>query len=86
MFTEQYTHLQVKQQRVTEASRTGIASYFGAPRDNLIFTSGTTEAINLVAYGWARANLGKGDVVLTTEMEHHADIVPWQILSKECGN
>ena len=68
-----------------EASRTAIASYFGAPRDNLIFTSGTTEAINLVAYGWARANLGKGDVVLTTEMEHHADIVPWQILSKECG-
>ena len=51
----------------------------------MIFTSGTTEAINLVAYGWARANLSKGDVIVTTEMEHHADIVPWQILSKERG-
>lgn len=68
-----------------EMARTEIASYFGAPRDHLIFTSGTTEAINLVAYGWARANLSKGDVILTTEMEHHADIVPWQILSKERG-
>ena len=68
-----------------ESARTEIASYFGAPRDHLIFTSGTTEAINLVAYGWARANLSKGDVILTTEMEHHADIVPWQILSKERG-
>ena len=68
-----------------EMARTEIAAYFGAPRDHLIFTSGTTEAINLVAYGWARANLSKGDVILTTEMEHHADIVPWQILSKERG-
>ena len=68
-----------------EKARTEIAAYFGAPRDHLIFTSGTTEAINLVAYGWARANLSKGDVIVTTEMEHHADIVPWQILSKERG-
>ena len=68
-----------------ENARTEIAEYFGAPRDHLIFTSGTTEAINLVAYGWARANLSKGDVIVTTEMEHHADIVPWQILSKERG-
>jgi len=68
-----------------ENARTEIAAYFGAPRDHLIFTSGTTEAINLVAYSWARANLSKGDVIVTTEMEHHADIVPWQILSKERG-
>ncbi len=68
-----------------ENARTEIAAYFGAPRDHLIFTSGTTEAINLVAYSWARANLSKGDVIVTTEMEHHADIVPWQILSKEKG-
>ena len=68
-----------------ETARTEIAAFFGSPRDHLIFTSGTTEAINLVAYGWARANLSKGDVIVTTEMEHHADIVPWQILSKERG-
>jgi cysteine desulfurase/selenocysteine lyase len=66
-----------------EAARDTLAAWFGTTRDNLIFTSGTTEAINLVAWGWARANLGVGDVVLITEMEHHADIVPWQLLAEE---
>ena len=66
-----------------EAARDTLAEWFGTTRDNLIFTSGTTEAINLVAWGWARANLKQGDVVLITEMEHHADIVPWQLLAEE---
>lgn len=50
-----------------------------------IITSGTTEAINLVAHAWGRENLSKGDIVVLTEMEHHSDIVPWQMLSQECG-
>ena len=50
-----------------------------------IITSGTTEAINLVAHAWGRENLSKGDIVVLTEMEHHSDIVPWQMLSQERG-
>ena len=68
-----------------EDARESIAAFFGATPSNLIYTSGTTEAINLVAYAWARKNLAEGDAVVLTEMEHHADIVPWQELSKEIG-
>ncbi len=68
-----------------EAARDNLAAWFGTSRDNLIFTSGTTEAINLVAWGWGRANLKAGDAVIITEMEHHADIVPWQLLAEEKG-
>ena len=68
-----------------EAARDTLAAWFGTTRDNLIFTSGTTEAINLVAWGWARSNLNAGDAILITEMEHHADIVPWQLLAEEKG-
>src|SRR5918992_1346431 len=45
----------------------------------VVFTRGTTEAINLVAYAWGRANVGQGDVLIATEMEHHSNLVPWQI-------
>jgi cysteine desulfurase / selenocysteine lyase len=51
----------------------------------IIFTRGTTESINLVAQTWGRKNLGVGDVVVSTVMEHHANIVPWQILAQEKG-
>ena len=68
-----------------EAARDTLADWFGTTRDNFIFTSGTTEAINLVAWGWARSNLNRGDAVVITEMEHHADIVPWQLLAEEKG-
>ncbi len=68
-----------------ENARNSISKWFNVDRNQVIFTSGTTEAINLVVHGWGRANLEKGDVVLVTEMEHHADIVPWQLLSKERG-
>lgn len=68
-----------------EAARSSLAAFFGTDREEFVFTSGTTEAINLVAYAWARTALGPGDVILTTEMEHHSDIVPWQLLSKERG-
>ena len=68
-----------------EKARQDIADWFHVEREQVIFTSGTTEAINLVVHGWGRANLKKGDVVLITEMEHHADIVPWQLIAKERG-
>ncbi len=68
-----------------EKGRQDIADWFNVDREQLIFTSGTTEAINLVVHGWGRANLQRGDVVLVTEMEHHADIVPWQLIAKERG-
>jgi len=54
-------------------------------REEVIFVRGTTEAINLVAYSWGRANVHKDDVIVTTEYEHHSNIVPWQLLVKEKG-
>ncbi len=53
--------------------------------DEIIFTKNATEALNLVAQSWGRANLGPGDAVLLTHMEHHSNIVPWQILAAERG-
>lgn len=52
---------------------------------SIVFTSGTTESINLVAYSWGRKNLNIGDEILITEMEHHSNIVPWQIVAKDTG-
>ena len=68
-----------------ETARENIANFFGTSPNQLIYTSGATEAINLVAFSWARENLRRDDIVVLTEMEHHADIVPWQQLSKEIG-
>lgn len=69
-----------------ESARGRIASFVGAPsRDEIVFVRGTTEAINLVAYSWGRANVGEGDVIVTTEYEHHSNIVPWQLLAGEKG-
>ncbi len=51
----------------------------------IVFTRGTTESINLVSNAWGRANVGRGDVIVLTEMEHHSNLVPWQILAKEKG-
>ncbi|MGB0826577.1 MAG: aminotransferase class V-fold PLP-dependent enzyme [Candidatus Poseidoniaceae archaeon] len=64
-----------------ESCRTALKSRFNA--NKAIITSGTTEAINLVAHAWGRANLSDGDAVILTEMEHHSDIVPWQMLAQE---
>ena len=64
-----------------EACRLELKTWFNAKR--VILTSGTTEAINLAAHAWGKENLSKGDVVLMTEMEHHSDIVPWQLLANE---
>ncbi|MCH8338615.1 MAG: cysteine desulfurase [Chloroflexi bacterium] len=69
-----------------ESAREKVARFVGAesPRQ-LIFTRNATEAINLVAHSWGRANLQDGDRVLLTQMEHHSNIVPWQMLAAELG-
>ena len=69
-----------------EATRDKVADFVNAKnREEIIFVRGTTEAINLVAYAWGREYVGKGDVIVTTEYEHHSNIVPWQILVQEVG-
>ncbi len=66
-------------------SRQTIASFFGARDEELILTRNTTEAINIIAYGWADHNLGRGDVVLTSLMEHHSNLVVWQQVCARTG-
>jgi cysteine desulfurase/selenocysteine lyase len=71
---------------VYEGARHAVARFINAPSaDEVVFTKNATEAINLIAMAWGRANLGTGDVVVLTEMEHHANIVPWQMLAQERG-
>jgi len=62
-----------------------VAAFVGAQARTTIFTKNATEAINLVAYAWGRENVGPGDAVLITQMEHHANLVPWQMLCRERG-
>ena len=68
-----------------EGSRKKVADLINADYHSVIFTRGTTESINLVAYAWARNNLKPGDEILLTEMEHHSNLIPWQICSQETG-
>src|SRR4051812_30568422 len=68
-----------------EGARTRIAEFVGGEAQTTIFTRNATEAINLVASAWGRDNVGAGDVVLVTEMEHHSNLVPWQLLCQEVG-
>ncbi len=69
-----------------ESARDKVAGFLNiGDRQEIIFVRGTTEAINLVAYAWGRANVGEGDVIVTTEYEHHSNIVPWQLLAQERG-
>jgi cysteine desulfurase / selenocysteine lyase len=67
-----------------EASRASVARFIGAPDPReVVFVRNATEAINLVAYSWGRRNVGRGDAIVLTEMEHHANLVPWQLLVQE---
>lgn len=69
-----------------EAARAKVAAYLNAPSaDEIIFTRGTTEGINLVANTWGAKFLRAGDVILLTEMEHHSNLVPWQMLAERTG-
>jgi cysteine desulfurase/selenocysteine lyase len=67
-----------------EKTREKVAKFLNIKnREEIIFVRGTTEAINLVAYSWGRQNINKDDIIVTTEYEHHSNIVPWQLLAKE---
>ncbi len=69
-----------------EKGREQVAALINAPSPRqVIFTRNTTESINLVAYSWARTNLKNGDLIILTEMEHHSNLVPWQMLEAERG-
>ncbi|MDP9400829.1 MAG: SufS family cysteine desulfurase [Actinomycetota bacterium] len=68
-----------------EGARAQAARWLGSTPRETIFTKNATEAVNLVAYAWGRANVGEGDHVVVTEMEHHSNIVPWQLLGQERG-
>jgi cysteine desulfurase/selenocysteine lyase len=68
-----------------EGARHKIAAWLGSAAEETIFTANATAAINLVAYTWGRQNIGEGDLVVLTEMEHHSNIVPWQLICAERG-
>lgn len=79
-------HLSEQATEALEQARRKIARFIGAgsPRE-VIFTRNTTESINLVAHSWGRANLRPGDRILLSEMEHHSNLVPWQIIAAATG-
>ena len=67
-----------------DQARAKVASFIGAPRpENIVWTRGTTESINLVAYTWARENISTGDAIVVSQMEHHSNIVTWQRVARE---
>jgi len=69
-----------------EEARAKVVKFINAPSpESIIFTRNTTEAINLVAYTWGRANVREGDEILLTQMEHHSNLIPWQRLAAEKG-
>ena len=69
-----------------ESARAAVRRFINAPKvHEVVFTKNATESLNLVAQSWGRANLRSGDVVLLTQMEHHANIVPWHMLAAERG-
>jgi cysteine desulfurase/selenocysteine lyase len=68
-----------------ENARAKVARFIGADPGELIWTRNTTEAINLVAYSWGLTNLKPGDAILTSQIEHHSNLVPWQLLAAKTG-
>ncbi|MEL7216808.1 MAG: cysteine desulfurase [Pseudomonadota bacterium] len=68
-----------------EAARRRIAEFLGGTEEEIVFTRGATEAINLVANSWGRANLKQGDRILLSQLEHHSNIVPWQMVAEATG-
>jgi cysteine desulfurase/selenocysteine lyase len=68
-----------------EGARERIAAWLGSTPQETIFTANATASLNLVTHSWGRSNLGPGDTVLVTEMEHHSDVVPWQLICEERG-
>src|SRR5689334_14108449 len=69
-----------------EATREKVRAFINAASTKeIIYTRGTTEGINLVAYSWGRTNIARGDLIVLTILDHHSNIVPWQILAAETG-
>ena len=68
-----------------EKTRSRVADFLNVSSSEIVFTKGTTDGLNFIVYAYAKNKLKKGDLVLLTEMEHHSNIVPWQILSKNIG-
>jgi cysteine desulfurase / selenocysteine lyase len=68
-----------------EGARAKVAAFAGSAPAETVFTRNATEAINLVAYSWGSANVGAGDLIVVTEMEHHSNLVPWQMLCARTG-
>ena len=78
--------LSVASTEAYEAARRRVADFIGATDEReVIFTRGTTTSLNTVAFGWGLENLAEGDRILATEMEHHANLVPWQMVAKRTG-
>ena len=75
---EEATHL-------FEEARGKVARFVGASERATVFTKNVSEAVNLVAYAWGLRNLGEGDEILVTEMEHHSNLVPWQLVARLTG-
>lgn len=76
----------VESTRLYEEARAKVATFVGTSDEReIVFTMGCTDAINLVAWSWGRANLGPGDRILVSEMEHHSNLVPWQIVAEIAG-
>ena len=68
-----------------EGARDKVAAFTGSTPGETVFTRNATEAINLVAYAWGGANVAAGDLIVVTEMEHHSNLVPWQLLAERTG-
>ncbi len=80
------THeLSVRATDAYEGARQTVADHIGADVAEIVFVRGTTEAINLVAGSWGAANVGPGDEIVLTKMEHHSNLVPWQLLARRTG-
>lgn len=78
--------LSVRATEAYERARQTVANYIGASKaDEIVFTRGTSESINLIAQAWGGKFLRSGDVILLTEMEHHSNLVPWQLLAERIG-
>ena len=75
--------LAVQATELFEGARLRIASWLGSTTEETIYTSNATAAINMVAYTWGRMNVQRGDLIVLTEMEHHSNIVPWQLLAQD---
>jgi len=73
--------LSIEATEAFEGARNKVASFIGASNEEIVFTKGTTESLNLVRYGWGNSHIKKGDLIVLTIMEHHSNIVPWQLLA-----